>query len=457
METVHPSRGRPPLPDGPFLVVGLARSGVSAARALAFRGEQVTGVDAGRPSDLTGLDDAGVPHFLEEEGLDRLDGVRTVVKSPGVPQDAAVVSEARNRGIEVIGELELGWRMVEAPFLAVTGTNGKTTTTELAAHLFRAAGRPVEAVGNVGRPLTALAIESEPGATVVCECSSFQLEDTSAFAPECAVFLNLAPDHLDRYTDLDAYGNAKLRIFRNQVEGDLAVLNLGDQWLADREIPGGARRVGFLPPGEGDGARAEVRVEGDEIEVEGRPLLPVEQVGLIGPHNVANAMAAAAATLGFGLPEEAVAEGLAGFAGVAHRLEPVGEVDGVFWVNDSKATNVTATLTALASFPGGTRLILGGRGKGEDYRALADSVAESCTAVYLIGENADEIRSALEGSGVELVRSGDLSTAVEAAARDSQPGETVLLSPASASFDQFGDFEERGERFRSLVGALDAS
>ena len=456
METVHPSRGRPPLPDGPFLVVGLARSGASAARALAFRGEQVTGVDVGRPSDLTGLDDAGVAYFLEEEGLDRLDGVRTVVKSPGVPQDAAVVSEARNRGIEVIGELELGWRMVEAPFLAVTGTNGKTTTTELAAHLFRVAGRPVEAVDNVGRPLTALAIESEPGATVVCECSSFQLEDTSAFAPECAVFLNLAPDHLDRYADLDAYGNAKLRIFRNQVEGDLAVLNLGDRWLADQRIPGAARRVGFLPPGEGD-VEADVRVAGGEIEVEGRPLLPVAQVGLIGPHNVANAMAAAAATLGLGLPEEAVAEGLAGFAGVAHRLEPVGEVDGVFWVNDSKATNVTATLTALASFPGGTRLILGGRGKGEDYRALADSVAESCTAVYLIGENADEIRSALEGSGVELVGSGDLSAAVEAAAGASQPGETVLLSPASASFDQFGDFEERGERFRSLVGALDAS
>lgn len=456
METVHPSRGRPPLPDGPFLVVGLARSGASAARALAFRGEQVTGVDAGRPSDLTGLDDAGVAYFLEEEGLDRLDGVRTVVKSPGVPQDAAVVSEARTRGIEVIGELELGWRMVEAPFLAVTGTNGKTTTTELAAHLFRVAGRPVEAVGNVGRPLTALAIESEPGATVVCECSSFQLEDTSAFAPECAVFLNLAPDHLDRYADLDAYGNAKLKIFRNQVEGDLAVLNLGDRWLADQRIPGAARRVGFLPPGEGD-VEADVRVAGGEIEVEGRPLLPVEQVGLIGPHNVANAMAAAAATLGLGLPEEAVAEGLAGFAGVAHRLEPVGEVDGVLWVNDSKATNVTATLTALASFPGGIRLILGGRGKGEDYGALAAPVAESCVAVYLVGENADEIGSALEASGVELVGSGDLSAAVEAAAGASQPGETVLLSPASASFDQFGDFEERGERFRSLVGALDAS
>lgn len=416
----------------------------------------MTGVDAGQPVDLTGLEDAGVPHFTEEEGLDRLDGVRTVVKSPGVPQDAAVVSEARARGIEVIGELELGWRMVEAPFLAVTGTNGKTTTTELAAHLFRAAGRPVEAVGNVGKPLTALAIDCEPGATVVCECSSFQLEDTSAFAPECAVFLNLAPDHLDRYRDFDAYGNAKLRIFRNQVEDDLAVLNLADRWLADQEVPGTARRISFLPPGEGSG-EADVVIEGGEITVQGRPLLPVEEVGVIGPHNVANAMAAAAAALGFGLSEEAVAGGLAGFVGVAHRLEPVGEVDGVLWVNDSKATNVTATSTALASFPDGIRLILGGRSKGEDYGALADPVARACVAVYLVGENADEIGSALEATGVELVQSGDLATAVRTAAGDSRPGETVLLSPASASFDQFGDFEERGERFKTLVGELDAS
>lgn len=455
METVHSSRGRPPLPDGPFLVVGLARSGVSAARALAFRGEQVTGVDAGHPSDMADLESAGVPYFLGEDGSARLDHVRTVVKSPGVPQDAAVVAGARERGIEVIGELELGWRMVEAPFLAVTGTNGKTTTTELAAHLFREAGRPVEAVGNVGRPLTALAVEPSPGATVVCECSSFQLEDTSEFAPECAVFLNLAPDHLDRYRDLDAYGEAKLNIFRNQEEGDVAVVNAGDPWLAGHPIPGQASRVSFRPPGDRDGP-AEVEVEDGEVTVDGRPLIPADRIGLLGPHNVANAMAAVAATLAFELPDRAVADGLAGFAGVAHRLEPVGEIEGVLWVNDSKATNVLATSTALAAFPGGVRLILGGTGKGEDYRALAGPVAEACVAVYLIGENADEIEAALGGAAPEAIQCGDLTTAVERARRDSVAGETVLLSPASASFDQFRDFEERGERFRSLIGGFGA-
>jgi UDP-N-acetylmuramoylalanine--D-glutamate ligase len=455
VETVHPSRGRPPLPDGPFLVVGLARSGVSAARALAFRGEQVTGVDAGHPTDTADLESAGVPYFLGEDGSDRLVHVRTVVKSPGVPQDAAVVSEARKRGIEVIGELELGWRMVEAPFLAVTGTNGKTTTTELTAHLFRAAGRPVEAVGNVGRPLTALAVEPSPGATVVCECSSFQLEDTSEFAPECAVFLNLAPDHLDRYRDFDAYGEAKLNIFRNQSEGDVAVLNAGDAWLDGREIPGQAAQVTFLPPGE-EGEGADLEVADGQVTADGRALLPAREIGLLGPHNVANAMAAAAAGLSFGLPDRAVAEGLAGFSGVAHRLEPVGEVDGVLWVNDSKATNVLATTTALAAFPGGVRLILGGTGKGEDYGGLAAPVGEACVAVYLIGENAAEIAAGLGESGLEPVQCGDLESAVEAAHRDAAVGETVLLSPASASFDQFRDFEERGERFRSLIGGLGA-
>ena len=456
METVHSSRGRPPLPDGPFLVVGLARSGVAAARALAFRGEQVTGVDADRPTDLTELDAAGVPYFLDDDGSGRLDGVRTVVKSPGVPQGAAVIAEARERGIEVIGELELGWRMVEAPFLAIIGTNGKTTTTELTAHLFRTAGRPVEAVGNVGRPLTALATEPDSGATVVCECSSFQLEDTSAFAPECAVFLNLAPDHLDRYESFDAYGEAKLAIFRNQGEGDVAVLNAGDSWLAGREIPGGAGEVTFLPPGEG-GGDADLRIEDDQIVAGDRSLLAVDEVALLGPHNVANALAAAAAALGFGIPDSKVAEGLAGFHGVAHRLEPVGEVGGVLWVNDSKATNVTATKNALAAFPGGVRLILGGRSKGEEYGELAEPISRACVAVYLIGENSDEIAGGIEAAGVETVACGDLPTAVAAADRDSGPGETVLLSPASASFDQFRDFEERGDRFRSLIGGLDGA
>ena len=291
---------------------------------------------------------------------------------------------------------------------------------------------------------------------MVCECSSFQLEDTSAFAPECAVFLNLAPDHLDRYESFDAYGEAKLAIFRNQGEGDVAVLNAGDSWLAGREIPGGAGEITFLPPGKG-GGDADLRIEDDQIVAGDRSLLAVDEVALLGPHNVANALAAAAAALGFGIPDSKVAEGLAGFHGVAHRLEPVGEVGGVLWVNDSKATNVTATKNALAAFPGGVRLILGGRSKGEEYGELAESISRACVAVYLIGENSDEIAGGIEAAGVETVACGDLPTAVAAADRDSGPGETVLLSPASASFDQFRDFEERGDRFRSLIGGLDGA
>ena len=435
VETVSSSRGRPSLPEGPFLVAGLARSGVAVARALRFRGEQVTGVDSGTPEDLEMLDLAGVPYFLETDGTAFLDGVRTVVKSPGIPQDAPLVTAARERGIPVVGELEVGWRLVEGRFLAITGTNGKTTTTELAAHLFREAGEPVEVAGNVGSPLSGLVEEpARPDRTVVCECSSFQLEDTIEFAPECAVFLNLAPDHLDRYPDFDRYGEAKLSIFANQSEGDVAVLNAGDTWLAGRSVPGEAAKVRFLPA-RPDGSRVELWLEADRIVVEGETLIPVSDLRLLGDHNVANAMAAAAAALSLGLSKEAVARGLSSFAGVSHRLEPVSEIDGVLWVNDSKGTNVTATLTALDAFDRPVRPILGGSSKGEGFDPLAEAVSGRCPAVYLIGE-----------SGPAIAR----------ASADAARGDVVLLSPACASFDQFRDYEERGDRFRALVGGLDA-
>ena len=229
MVSVHSSKVRPPLPPGPFLVVGLARSGVAAAIALKAHGQAVHGVDSGVPDSLGELDSAGIGYDLGTDGLEQLEGIGTLVKSPGVPAEAPVVTAARENGTPVIGELELGWRLVEARYMAVTGTNGKTTTTEMAAHIFRSAGRPVEAAGNVGNPLTALALAPvEDGTTVVCECSSFQLEDTVDFSPEVAIHLNLAPDHLDRHGDFESYGQAKLRIFRNQVAGDVAVLNADD-------------------------------------------------------------------------------------------------------------------------------------------------------------------------------------------------------------------------------------
>ena len=242
-----PRKPRPALPDGPFLVVGLARSGAAAVRLLAARGERVRGCDSGFPEEAAGLAAAGVEVSLDVDGIELLEGTRTVVKSPGVPREAAVIAAARERGLEVIGELELAWRAIPNRFVAVTGTNGKTTVTELLGHIYRTAAEPVAVAGNVGTPLASLAGDLDPSATVICECSSFQLEDAEAFAPECAVFLNLAPDHLDRHRTLEDYLAAKLRIFARQANEDVAVFNADEPALGR----GGPRRLceaGFLLP-----------------------------------------------------------------------------------------------------------------------------------------------------------------------------------------------------------------
>lgn len=446
-------RPRPPLPAGPYLVVGLARSGAAIARLLAERGERVLGCDAGAPEEAEGLAAAGVEVSLNVDGAALIDDARTVVKSPGVPGDAPVIAAARERDLELTGELELSWRLLSNRFCAVTGTNGKTTTTELLGHLHRAAGEPVAVAGNVGTPLASLASgEVDPAATIVCECSSFQLEDASAFAPECAVFLNLSPDHLDRHGSLERYLGAKLRIFANQGPGDIAVVNGDEPALAGRELGGEAERIEFCPSG-GEERCAMTRA-GGEILWHGERLVEVSELRLLGDHNVANAMAAASAALAMGLPAEAVAEGLRSFEGVAHRLEPVRELGGVSFVNDSKATNVSAALAGIGAFAGGLHLILGGTGKGESFEPLAAPVRERASAVYLIGEATAQLAAALADSGVELREEGTLERAVSAAAAAAQPGEVVLLSPAAASFDQFRDFEQRGERFRELVRAL---
>jgi UDP-N-acetylmuramoylalanine--D-glutamate ligase len=455
MSAPPPTKARPELPGGPYLVVGLARSGEAAVRLLASRGETVAAVDSGHPDRVAGLRGVGVEVVLDADGVALLDGVRTVVKSPGVPREASVISAALERGIDVIGELELAWRAIPNRFVAVTGTNGKTTTVELLGHLYRTAGEPVAVAGNVGTPLSSLVGEIDADATVICEASSFQLEDSVAFAPECAVFLNLAPDHLDRHRDLEAYLAAKLRIFANQGNDDVAIFNADDPELAGVDLGGCARRIAFC---HGAGPDCEVAVAEGTIFYDGEPLLAVSELGLFGEHNVANAMAAAAAALSMGLDRDAVRDGLRSFAGVPHRLELVVETDdGVRFVNDSKATNIASATVGLRAFDGGVRAILGGSEKGEPYASLLDPVRERCVACYLTGASAGRLAEALAPAaeaGVELHLCEDLEEATRLAAAAARPGETVLLSPACASFDAFENFERRGDRFREIVEAL---
>jgi UDP-N-acetylmuramoylalanine--D-glutamate ligase len=409
------------------LVLGLARSGEAAALALARRGVRVVGVDRNAELEAGRLRAAGVEVVLGAENPALVEDVDLLVKSPGVPSEVPLVAAARRRGLTVWSEVELGSRLLPNPVLGVTGTNGKTTTSELLGAIFRAAERPVAVAGNVGRPLTGLDGALADGAWIVCELSSFQLEDLVSFRPRVAVLLNLTPDHLDRHGDLDAYRAAKLRIFENQREDDVAVLPRGFE-----AVPGEARRVEFAAD---DPLPAEPRIPGE--------------------HNRENAAAATAAARAAGIPDTAIAEGLRTFAGVPHRLELVRELDGVRWINDSKATNPEAAERALGAYPPGLRVILGGSRKHTPFGGLARGAARAgVSCAYLIGESADEIAEALAREGVRFRHSRDLESAVRDAREDAEPGDVVLLSPACASYDQFRDFEERGERFRQLVEAL---
>jgi UDP-N-acetylmuramoylalanine--D-glutamate ligase len=372
------------------------------------------GADAGR------LAAEGVEVRLGSEEESLLDGVELVVKSPGVPAESPLAAAARARAIPVWSEIELGFRLLPGnnPLVGVTGTNGKTTTTELLAAIFRAAGREVEVAGNVGRALTDVALRIEPATTVVCELSSFQLEDVHTLACDVAVLLNLEPDHLDRHGTFEAYRDAKLRIFERA-------------------------RVKIVPRGLGL----------DGIEFAADDPLPAEP-HIPGAHNRENAAAATAAARAAGVDDAAIAEGLRTFAGVEHRLELVRELDGVRYVNDSKATNTAAARRGVAAYDAPLRLILGGSLKGEDFAPLARELPANVRSVYLIGEASDQLAEALDAAGREYTRDGDLEHALAHAHADAEPGDIVLLSPAAASFDQFESFEERGDTFRRLVERL---
>jgi UDP-N-acetylmuramoylalanine--D-glutamate ligase len=433
---------------------------------------------------LPGIDaalKAGVT-FVSEESLGaRWPQPDLVIKSPGVPGETEAVAMARRMGVPVWSELELAYAILPNPFDAVTGTNGKTTTTALLGHLFATAGRPARVLGNIGVAVTSVAGELEPDEEVVVEVSSFQLEYIHRFRPAVGVFLNLTPDHLDRHGTMQRYLECKANLFANQRGGDVAVLNRSDAAVAALGVELASREDGpqvtyFSTRGgagasAGNGGYAEPAglppadswIEDGFVIIEREPVLPVRDIRLPGVHNLENCLAAATAAAARGIGKDALAEGLRSFSGVTHRLEEAGMVGGVTYVNDSKATNVEATLTALNAYPDRTHLILGGRDKASDYRPVARACARGCKAVYLIGEATPLIAQAFAevAAGGEVERLpevaswGDLEKAVDAASKAAVPGDIVLLAPACASFDQYRNFEERGDHFKALVKQLE--
>ena len=440
------------------LVVGLARTGVATALFCAARGAHVTATDA-RPENEIGdvlapLRSAGVKLELGGHRENTFLAQDLIVPSPGVPADAPLLQAARAKGVTIWSEVELADRFLSGRLIGITGSNGKTTTTSLVEHILRNAGLPTVLAGNIGTPLIARVEQTSNDTITVVELSSFQLELIEVFRPNISVFLNLTADHLDRHHTMEAYGRAKARIFENQTESDSAVLNADDPattplapakpqvyWFSRKQrVAQGA----FVKESE-----IVFRHDGEEATV-----LNLQDIPLAGAHNVENVLAAVAATRLAGAESAAIARGVRSFAGVEHRLEFVAEIAGVRYYNDSKATNVDATLKALEAFPGRILIILGGKDKGSDYTLLQKPLRERAILALLIGAAAEKIEKQITGS-VAIERAGTIERAVEIASHAARPGDVVLLAPACASFDQFQNFEHRGRVFKDLVHNLE--
>lgn len=439
------------------LVMGLARTGVVVSLFSAGYGATVTAVDEKPESELAEasarLRAAGVTLVLGAYDPEIFLVQDLIVLSPGVPANLPAIEAARSRGIPVWSEIELAWRFLRGKLVAITGSNGKTTTTSLVAHILKTANIHTLVGGNIGVPLLALAESSTDSTVTVAEISSFQLETIDKFRPEVGVLLNLTPDHLDRHASFEAYAAAKMRMFENQCEADAAILNADDPEVAKRmpsrphvfwfsrqkRIVSGA----FLRDG-----HIIFRIEGDEI-----PLLHRDEIPLRGDHNVENVLAACAAAYVAGADPAAIAAGVKTFRAVEHRLEFVAEIRGVSFYNDSKATNVDASLKAIEAFPGPLIVILGGKDKGSPYEPLREPLRQRARLAVLIGAAAEKIRGELEGA-VPLTNSGTLERALEIAMESAQPGDTVLLAPACSSFDQFENYEHRGRTFKELIARL---
>jgi UDP-N-acetylmuramoylalanine--D-glutamate ligase len=449
---------------GEIAVVGLARSGRAAARLLARAGSEVYASDTSTSPELEAVAGElrvdGARVHLGEHDLQRIARASLVVASPGVPPGAAPFVAARHAGVEIVSEIEIGLRFLPGlAYIAITGTNGKTTTTAMAGHLLAALGHRAATAGNIGTPLTELALSRTPPEWVALELSSFQLHDTPSIQPTVGVLTNLSANHLDRYDSVDGYYGDKALMFRNATPASQWVTNADDP--AVQVIAGGA--VGlhcrFSVLGRSD---AYLDRETGELVVFGTPLVRRDALSLLGDHNVANALAASLAVM-VASPEHrddravgAIAAAISTFTALEHRIETVGEFDGVTWINDSKSTNVASTVVALRGMTKPTVLLLGGKHKGEPYTQLVPELRERSRAVIAYGEAAPLIEHDLEGA-VPLTRLGSSFDEVIAAARKlARPGDAVLLSPACSSYDMFDNYEQRGAVFKQLAAGAHA-
>lgn len=435
-------------------VVGLGRSGVAATRLLRARGVPVYASDSGPggdPGTLGGLRAAGAAVELGGHDLPRIAKAQAVVVSPGVPPDAPPLKAAARADVPIVAEADLG--LTELPdtrTICITGTNGKTTTTALIGHLLRAVGKRTAVAGNIGRPVCEVALEPEPPEWLAVELSSFQLHDMPHLHPTIGVLTNLAPDHLDRYPRLDDYYADKARLFRNAGPGSVWIIN-GDDPAVERMIGGVVGTV--LRASLFGRADAWFDRVGERLMLHDTPLLPRSDLSLLGDHNVANALMAGLATAQAGGDLDKIAAGLRTFRALPHRMEPVREVDGVLWIDDSKATNVASTEVAVRALDRPFVLLLGGRHKGEPYTRLADSFGDRCRGVIAYGEAGDLVEHDLRAR-VPVVRGGDFADVLAQARALARPGDAVLLSPACSSYDMFVNYEERGARFRAAVEAM---
>jgi UDP-N-acetylmuramoylalanine--D-glutamate ligase len=440
------------------LVVGLGRSGVASAFFLQDQGAKVTVSDekseAQLQHEIAALLDRGVSIETGRHGERTFRDQDLIVVSPGVPSDQPQLQHARSLGIPVIGEVELAFRFLQGKVVAITGSNGKTTTTTLAGEILSKSGKKTLVGGNIGTPVISLVGQSTPETLNVLEISSFQLETIQRFRPWIAVILNITPDHLDRHRTFQAYVDAKARMLENQGAGDCAVLNADDPTcVALQDKVKGSLQWFSRKKAVTSGAF----VEGDQIifrqSGKDQTVLSRHDIQLKGAHNLENVLAGVTIGMLAGCPPDQIRKAVSEFRAVEHRLELVATVNGVAFYNDSKATNVDATMKALESFPGNIHIILGGKDKGSDYTTLNPLLRERARAAYLIGAAADKIASQIQGAA-SVIRSGTLDRAVRQAFEAAKPGDLVLLAPACASFDQFENYEHRGRIFKELVLAL---